>query len=154
MSAFVEEEGRVLLFKRSATAGQLAGLWEFPAVDLDGGRPPEEQLAADFGGLWTLGEEIARLRHAITTRSFAIEVRRASHRREGSEEGLGAEAPKRELERDTVAEGNGGNGGPPGGFGAARAGTQPGWWGRDAASGLPLTGAARKILARAGGQPT
>jgi A/G-specific adenine glycosylase len=132
--AFVEEGGRVLLFRRSPAAGQLAGLWEFPAVDLDGPRPPEALLSSAFGGRWTLGEEMTRLRHAITTRSFAIEVRRAFY------------GPGGEAERDTVAEGS------QGGVGSGEAAAEPGWWSRDAAAGLPLTGVARKVLARAGNQ--
>lgn len=134
--AFVEERGRVLLFRRSPSAGQLAGLWEFPAIDLDGSLAPEAQLASGFGGLWTLGEEMVRLRHAITTRSFAIEVRRASYLAAGAEGG------------DAVAEGS------PVAAGVGGAAAEPGWWSREAATALPLTGVARKVLARAGAQST
>ena len=128
--AFVEQEGRLLLFRRSAAAGQLAGLWEFPAVELGGPVRPEDELGERFGGLWTLGEEVVRLRHAITTRSFAIEVRRAAVRIDGG----------------TVAEGRGGG---RGGIDA-----EPGWWSREKAAALPLTGVARKLLARLEIQPT
>ena len=77
------------------------------ALGVSGGRSrragsrPRRCSRRRFGGLWTLGEEIVRLRHAITTRSFAIEVRRASY------------APGGGVARDTVAEGS------PAGAGAA-----------------------------------
>ena len=124
--ALVEAEGRLLLFRRSAAAGQLASLWEFPAVELDAEVPPAAGFAERFGGTWTLGEELFRLRHAITTRSFAIEVRRATLAVAGEE----------------VAE-------PALWSGTA----EPGWWSRAELAGLPLTGVARKVLARAGAQP-
>ena len=129
--AVVEEEGKFLLFRRSTAAGQLAGLWEFPAVELGEPLVPEAQLAERFGGHWTLGAEIARLRHAITTRSFAIEVRRAAFRAEGG----------------TVAEGHGRKYAGEGG----EAGAEPGWWSREGLVGLPLTGVARKLLVRLDG---
>ncbi len=146
--AFVEVRGRVLLFRRSPSAGQLAGLWDFPAVDLGGPAAPEAQLAAAFGGFWTLGAEVTRLRHAITTRSFAIEVRRAVYAPAG--EGAG-------VESDTLAEGAGAEPGVVGGSARASDGAATAdlhWWGREAAGGLPLTGVARKVLARAASQPT
>lgn len=136
--AFVEEDGRLLLFRRSAEAGQLAALWEFPAVELEAPLAAPAELAAEaglaarFGGRWTLGAEIVRLRHAITTRSFAIAVRQATF----------------ELVGDELAEA----GGP--GCGVR---PEPGWWRRAELSGLPLTGVAKKLLARtvapAGVQP-
>lgn len=121
--ALVEAEGRWLLFRRSPEAGQLASLWEFPAVDLVRARAPATQLAERFGGTWTLGAELFRLRHAITTRSFAIEVRQASVR----------------LADGELAEPDGG--------------VEAGWWSRGDLAGLPLTGVARKVLARSAAQP-
>ncbi len=136
--AFVEAEGRLLLFRRSAEAGQLASLWEFPAVELEDSRSPRAALAAEarlaerFGGRWTLGAEIVHLRHAITTRSFTIAVRRAAFEVVGNE----------------LAEGAGA---------ASGSGAEPGWWSRAELAGLPLTGVAKKLLARtvapAGVQP-
>ncbi len=147
----VEVEDRLLLFRRGAAAGQLASLWEFPALELggfgvsgvpgesavsagspgsagskgvDGARGVEAALAARFGGSWLLGEELARLRHSITTRSFAIEVRRASFA----------------VAAGAVAESSATEG-------------EPGWWSRSELSGLALTGVARKVVARAGLQP-
>lgn len=140
--AVVEVKNRLLLFRRDAAAGQLASLWEFPAVDLGGERSPRARhsvedregvweareaqaaLAARFGGSWRLGEELARLRHSITTRNFAIEVRRATF-------AVTAEALGERVE--------------------SRA--EPGWWSRHELASLPLTGVARKIAARAEFQP-
>lgn len=121
--ALVEADGRLLLFRRSAAAGQLASLWEFPAVEATAELAPAAGLAARFGGTWNLGEELFRLRHAITTRSFAIVVRRATFAVASGE----------------VAE--------PSGH------SEPGWWSREELAGLPLTGVAKKVLARAGAQP-
>jgi A/G-specific adenine glycosylase len=75
--AFVEADDRLLLFRRSSEAGQLASMWEFPAIELGGANPPEVEFAVRFGGSWRLAERLLELRHAITTRSYAIEVRRA-----------------------------------------------------------------------------
>ncbi len=131
--AFVEHDGKLLLFRRSAAAGQLAGLWEFPTVELErtrgGRRPPEALLAERFGGAWSLADEIARLRHAITVRSFAIEVRRASFL----------------ADSETLREGGAGVDGV--------AGSEAGWWSHAEARLLPLTGVARKLLARPEIQP-
>jgi len=121
--AVVERRGRLLLFRRSTAARQLAGLWEFPAVVLGGPLAPEALLAERYGGVWSLAAEIARLRHSITTRSYAIEVRRASFLVDGG----------------SVAEGGDG--------------AETGWWSPEEARGLPLTGVARKLLARAEIQP-
>ena len=121
--AFVEYEGRLLLFRRSNSAGQLAGLWEFPVVNLGGPLAPESLLAQRFGGAWSLAAESTRLRHAITTQTFTIEVRRASF----------------VADAGTIAEG--------------AEGGEAGWWSRASARELPLTGVARKLLARTGIQP-
>ena len=121
--AFVEEDSRLLLFRRSAAAGQLAGLWEFPAVELGGPRTLEAELGGRFGGEWSLGKELLRLRHAITTRTFSIEVRRATVR----------------IKDGWLGEG----GGRP----------EPGWWRRGELAGLALTGVARKLLAKRASQP-
>ncbi len=121
--AFVEREGRLLLFRRSRTAGQLAGLWECPGVQVGEAEVrPEALLAERFGGAWSLDRELVRLTHAITTRTFAIEVRRASFA----------------VEAGAVAEGPG---------------AEAGWWSRAEARALPLTGLAKKLLARAEAQP-
>ena len=127
--ALVEQEGRLLLYQRSADARQLAALWEFPAVEVEAAGASralgaaEARLAERFGGRWALGAEIVRLRHAITTRSFAIAVRRASLL----------------LTDGELAE--------------PAAGAAAGWWSRAELASLPLTGVARKVLERAAPQP-
>ena len=130
--AFVEENGRLLLFRRSANSSQLAGLWEFPAVELGGHRAAEAELSGRFGGQWTLGPELVRLRHAITKRTFAIEVRRAAIRT--ADDSVGESGPRYDS-----------------GDGTGR--PEPGWWSRDELAGLALTGLARKLLARRESQP-
>lgn len=127
--ALVEADGRLLLFRRSAAAGQLASLWEFPSVEPGAEPAPAAGLAERFGGTWTLGEELFRLRHAITTRTFAIVVRRATF---------------------AAASGEVAEPGPPA---ASAESSEPGWWSREEIAGLPLTGVARKVLARTGTQP-
>ncbi len=118
--AFVERDRQLLLFRRSAAEGQLAGLWEFPLVERGAEMAPEALLASRYSGSWILGAPVARLRHAITTRTFDIEVRRASFR----------------ASDDRITEG-----------------AEAGWWRFAAARALPLTGVARKVLARAEIQP-
>jgi A/G-specific adenine glycosylase len=130
--AFVERDRRLLLYRRSGAAGQLAGLWEFPLVERSAETAPETLLASRYPGSWVLGAPIARLRHAITTSTFDIEVRRASFR----------------AHDDIVCEPAAGSDGS--------AGSDPseaGWWDIAAVGELALTGVARKVLARAGIQP-
>jgi A/G-specific adenine glycosylase len=121
--ALVESDGRWLLFRRSASAGQLASMWEFPAVELSPGGAPAAQLAARFGGIWEVGERRFGLRHAITDQSFAIAVHRAALQASGSEL---AESPE---------------------------GSEAGWWSYEELAGMALTGVARKVLALARDQP-
>ncbi|HEY0781542.1 MAG TPA: NUDIX domain-containing protein, partial [Thermoanaerobaculia bacterium] len=71
--------GRVLLFRRPADSPLLAGTWELPWLDLDAVAGPEEEaLAMRYGGAWSLSPEAAQVRHGITYRDLAVEVRRAS----------------------------------------------------------------------------
>ncbi len=128
--AFVERDRQLLLFRRSGAAGQLAGLWEFPLVERSAETAPEALLASRYSGSWVLGAPIARLRHAITTSTFDIEVRRASFR---ARDDLVCEA-------DRVAP-------------TAPITSEAGWWDIAAVGELALTGVARKVLARAGIQP-
>lgn len=134
--AFVERGGKLLLFRRSSRAGQLAGLWEFPSVEIQsalGGQSAAVALLAErYGGAWSLAAEISRLRHAITTQSFAIEVRRASFLAAG------------ETLCEDGADANGAAGADS---------AEAGWWSRKEARALPLTGLARKLLARPEIQP-
>jgi A/G-specific adenine glycosylase len=80
--AVVEDEGRVLLFRRPEDSTLLAGTWELPWVtrERDGvAEPgaPEPSLAERYGGGWTLGPRLAGVRHGITYRDLEIDVHRA-----------------------------------------------------------------------------
>jgi A/G-specific adenine glycosylase len=66
--AVVCDEGRVLLFRRSANSGQLAGLWELPWVDAASG------FEQRYPGDWVIGARLGTVRHAITKRIFSIEI--------------------------------------------------------------------------------
>ena len=127
--AYVERDRQLLLFRRSGAAGQLAGLWEFPLVERGAETAPEALLASRYSGSWVLGAPIARLRHAITTSTFDIEVRRAFFR----------------AADDLVCEAT------EGADGSDHA--EAGWWNIAAVGELALTGVARKVLSRAGIQP-
>lgn len=87
--ALVETAGRMLFVRRPEDAPRLAGLWELPTVAGDG-TGAEVALAAALGGRWRLGEERARLAHAITTRRITMTARAA--RVEGEEVAEGREA--------------------------------------------------------------
>ncbi|MEO8277356.1 MAG: A/G-specific adenine glycosylase [Thermoanaerobaculia bacterium] len=133
--AVVFREGKILLFRRPSDARQLAGLWEFPLVDFPAAGEAEAleseavetealELVAKYGGRWALAEEAVHFRHAITTRSFEIEARRATLL----------------VDDETLAENE--------------SGFEAGWWSGEAALALPLTGLARKVLARREFQPS
>ncbi|MGD2115413.1 MAG: A/G-specific adenine glycosylase [Acidobacteriota bacterium] len=107
--AWVEREGRRLLFRRGDEEELLAGTWELPWADLsDGGDADAERhlpsgsrasleasLAARYGGRWRLGDPVARVRHSITHRQFEVEVCPAEHSAgEGGEGGEVAEGPE------------------------------------------------------------
>ena len=72
--AVVEDGPRVLLFRRPEESGLLAGTWELPWVE---STEPEAALAARYGGRWSLGPEVARVRHGITHRDLEVQVHRA-----------------------------------------------------------------------------
>jgi A/G-specific adenine glycosylase len=69
---------RYLLFRRPEESELLAGMWEFPWVEEgeDSARV-ETALAQGYGGVWSLGRKRGSIRHAITYRSFEIEIREA-----------------------------------------------------------------------------
>jgi len=75
VAVVVERGGRLLLSRRPDDAPFLPGMWELPNVagglaapDLPG------ELAARYGGRWRLGESLGQVRHAITYRSFEVEL--------------------------------------------------------------------------------
>jgi A/G-specific adenine glycosylase len=121
VAAVAERAGTILLFRRDERERQLAGLWEVPLVEARRRDVAARRLATSFGGEWQLAERVATLRHAITGRSFAITAYRARFSPRG---GAAAE----------VAEG-----------------VEAGWFGRESAAGLALSGVARKLLARLDG---
>jgi A/G-specific adenine glycosylase len=75
-------DGGVLLFRRPEDSTLLAGTWELPWVTLEvDGVPqngsPEAALASRYGGRWTVGEKVGRVKHGITYRDLEIDVHRA-----------------------------------------------------------------------------
>ena len=70
----VLDRERVLLFRRPEDSGQLAGMWELPWFDPIENSPPEANLKARYGGQWLLGDQLGRVRHAITSRLFDVEI--------------------------------------------------------------------------------
>lgn len=80
IAALAERQGRRLLFRRGDGEELLAGFWELPWVEVGDGEGAEGAavaLGGHYGGRWSLGERVGEVRHAITHRSFRIEVRRA-----------------------------------------------------------------------------
>ncbi len=86
-AALVEAEGRWLFLRRAEGASLLAGLWELPTV-AGSGATAEAALARAHGGSWRLGEELARVRHAITFRRLEIVARRAEWSARGEAAGV------------------------------------------------------------------
>jgi len=73
--ALVERGDRVLLFRRADDEVLLAGTWELPWAEANNGAA-EDALATRYGGSFALGNELGRVRHAITTRRLVATVRR------------------------------------------------------------------------------
>jgi len=69
--------GSVLLVRRPEGSSLLAGTWEVPWVEAAGPRRAAQGLAARYGGVWTLGPRLARVRHSITHRDLSVAVHRA-----------------------------------------------------------------------------
>ncbi|HEX4964881.1 MAG TPA: A/G-specific adenine glycosylase [Thermoanaerobaculia bacterium] len=107
VTAVVEKDGGVLLFRRPEDSTLLAGIWELPWVtaEIDGvpePGDPEAALAARYGGRWTLGPRAAGVRHGITYRDLEVDVHRAElawggEVREGSAAGWFGAAERSEL---------------------------------------------------------
>ncbi len=79
MLAWVESPEGILLFRRPEDSPLLAGTWELPGFDRAAPDPPQEPaqvLAAKYGGQWTIGPKIAKIRHAITHRNIEAEIHR------------------------------------------------------------------------------
>lgn len=75
LSAWVEDAGRVLLFRREADAAWLSGLWELPTARR--GDRARDELSARYGCRFELGESLGTYGHEITFRSLTIELVRA-----------------------------------------------------------------------------
>jgi hypothetical protein len=102
--AVVEQDGRVLLFRRPEDEELLAGTWELPwwepseeassaggaAGPVAGEAAAAATLAGRYGGRWALLPPPVRVRHGITHRAFEIDVYRG---RLGGGDGL-AEGPE------------------------------------------------------------
>jgi len=71
--AVVERGDRVLLFRREDGEVLLAGTWELPWVEASNG-DAAGALAIRYGGRFTLGDELGRVRHSITTRRIVATV--------------------------------------------------------------------------------
>jgi A/G-specific adenine glycosylase len=84
--ALVEQDLRVLLFRRDDDDALLAGTWELPWVAGGGGRAAD-RLAARYGGRFALGERLGTVRHAITTRRLVATVRRGTFTADAVAEG-------------------------------------------------------------------
>jgi len=80
--AVVEDGSGVLLFRRPDDSPLLAGTWELPWVNVErdgvaSGEAPEAGLAGRYGGRWSVGPRLARVRHGITFRDIEVDVHRA-----------------------------------------------------------------------------
>ena len=74
LSVWVEEDGALLLFRRSLGEEWLAGIWELPTVGLE--EASESRLASRYGGRFELGGRLGSYRHAITYRDVTVELAR------------------------------------------------------------------------------
>lgn len=77
--AVARRDDSYLLFRRPEESELLAGMWEFPWVELGEEDPNvlETALADGYGGTWSLGRKLGSIRHAITYRSYEIDIREA-----------------------------------------------------------------------------
>jgi A/G-specific adenine glycosylase len=76
VAVVVERDSRMLLYRRPDTQAVLPGTWELPWV-AGGEGEIESRLQRRYGGDWRLGPVAGEVRHAITYRSFRVEVRPA-----------------------------------------------------------------------------
>ena len=88
--AVVARGSRVLLFRRGEDERLLAGTWELPWIETTAGEAEAavagaaDSLGERYGGQFVLGEELGRVRHAITTRRLTATVCRARCDGEGA----------------------------------------------------------------------
>lgn len=152
ISVIVRDAAGVLLFRRPDDAELLAGTWELPWVDLpspsaadgDGRQTAWEagqslsqreasaisrELARRYGGRWSLGRYLGRVRHGITYRSIEVEVVLGEVDLSGAER--------------TAAERSSAGWSPAG---KSPAGKEAGFFDPTARRGLPLSSLVGKIL--------
>lgn len=89
--AVTQNQGRVLLFRRPDTSNLLTGMWELPWMEGQDRAELETRFADRYGGRWSIGESLGRVRHSITHRSFDVEVL-ATRMEAGEEVAEGQEA--------------------------------------------------------------
>lgn len=127
--AVVESDGRILLFRRPDDSPLLAGTWELPWFELAGGQEPRRAgpaaLARRYGGVWELGERLARVSHGITHRALEVEALAAAV-------------------SEAVADG-GGEGG-----GEVAEGPEAGWFGAADRRRIPHSSLVEKVLSATG----
>ncbi len=71
-----DDQGRILLFRRSVEEELLPGSWELPWVERKPDSPPDlsDALGARYGGRWKLGPRLGLARHQITHRALRVEL--------------------------------------------------------------------------------
>ncbi len=96
--AWVERDGRHLLFRRPDGEELLAGTWELPWCEPAAAPRQVDRAAVEgdlgrrYGGRWALAEAVARARHSITYRAIELDVWRAWVERGGHGVAEGPEA--------------------------------------------------------------
>ncbi len=74
----VEKGDTLVFFRRPESSKILPGMWELPTIAAPKAlRDAESELAATYGGEWTIGKKLGEVRHSITYRAITIEIRRA-----------------------------------------------------------------------------
>ncbi|MEE2941278.1 MAG: A/G-specific adenine glycosylase [Planctomycetota bacterium] len=92
-----ERDGRWLVVQRPGE-GLMAGMWEFPTVEVDGPGLFPGELPGGLGARLEPAEELTTMRHGITKHRITVSVRRATCSHQGSKSSRWLEAPAvREL---------------------------------------------------------
>lgn len=68
----------LLMRRRPVDASLLPGMWELPWVEAEASTGPAAGLAGRYGGVWTVGPPMGRVRHSITTRLLQVRVHAGS----------------------------------------------------------------------------
>lgn len=76
----------------------MAGMWEFPTVEVEGPGLFQDELPGGLGDRLEPAEELTTMRHGITKHRITVSVRRATCTDPGSQSARWLEAPElREL---------------------------------------------------------